>query len=158
MRVGAAVLLAMTLLAACDANIPAVLPRVGNAPVPLPADLESMLVEVIGPSTLQAADGTSPPISASEAVAIAGKALLEQLAGNNVPAQDTAAPDGLVRAIFIDRGPRNRRPPTSAWVVAYRWDAGFDCHDPSGGPGPCPATSFYFIDDRTGELFYSAGT
>jgi hypothetical protein len=79
----AALFVAMMLVAACNADVPEASPRVGNAPVPFPADLvESMLEGMIAPGTLQAADGTSPPISASKAVEIAGKALLEQLAGN----------------------------------------------------------------------------
>jgi hypothetical protein len=77
---------------------------------------------------------------------------IDALSGNRVPAQDASAPDGLVRRLFIDQG----RPPTSVWVVAYRWDAGFNCHNPNGGPGPCDTTSFYFIDDRTGEMIYDS--
>ena len=153
----AELLLAMTLVVACGTDLPHVpLAPLGNDPVPLPDDLKILLEASIRPSMLQPADGTSPPISASKALQIAGVALLDQLAANNVPAQDAPAPDGLVRRVFIDRGPRGARPPTSAWVVAYRFN--FNCHDPGGGPGPCAATSFYFVDDRTGEIFYSAGT
>lgn len=154
----AKVLLAITVIGACGANLPPV-PGApfGNDPVPLPADLRAKLDVSIQPNALQAADGTSPAISANEALEMAGKRLLDDLSGNNVPAQDASAPDGLVRRLFIDREPGGR-PPTTVWVVAYRWEAGFNCFDPRGGPGPCTATSFYVIDDRTGDLIYGVTT
>lgn len=156
MRNGAAflaeLLLAMTFVGGCGPNLPRVpLAPIGNEPVPLPEDLVEMLEQSIRPGSLQAADGTSPPVSASQALKKAGEGLTDHLSGNNVPLQDASAPDGLVRRLFIDR----ERPPTSVWIVAYRWDAGFNCHDDSGGPGPCDVTSFFLIDDRTGEMVYS---
>ena len=158
MRAGAVLLvellLAVTFVAGCGANLPRVpVAPFGNDPVPLPADLKARLEQVIQPSALQAADGTSPAISANRALEIAGKMLLDELSGNKVPAQDVSVPDGLVRRLYIERGP-DARPPTTVWVVAYRWDAGFNCLDPNGGPGPCATTSFYVIDDRTGDLIY----
>src|SRR4029450_6931973 len=90
----AELLLAMTLVVACGTDLPHVpLAPLPNAPVPLPDDLKILLEGSIRPSMLQPADGTSPPISASKALQIAGVALLDQLAANNVPAQDAPAPD-----------------------------------------------------------------
>jgi hypothetical protein len=140
--------LAVMLATGCDAMAP-----VGNDPVPLPADLAAM----IGPNMglrLSPADGSVPQISATKAVAIAGEHLFEELDGNRVPRQDPSVPDGLVRRLMTDGSPQH---PKSVWIVAYRWAAGFDCHSPAGGPGPCESTSFYFIDDRTGELITSYG-
>jgi hypothetical protein len=150
-------LLAVTLVAACDATQPPVpIAPIGNDPVPFSAELEEQLERSLKPRSreLQPVDGTSPRISARAVLEIAGKHLLEELSGNNVPAQDPSAPDGLIRRLYIDRG-RGARPPTSVWVVAYRWDAGFNCRTETGGPGPCATRSFYFIDDRTGEMVTS---
>lgn len=147
-------LLAMTLLVGCGGNTPQVpVPVFDNDPVPFPAELMGSLERSLAPSTLQATNLISPPISANKALQVAGATLLEELDGNKVPAQDPSVPDGLVRRMLIDAG-RLHRPPTSVWVVGYRWHAGFNCHDPNGGPGPCPVTSFFFIDDQSGELIY----
>ena len=149
----ARLLLAMMIVAACDADLPPIpVAPFGNDPVPLPADLRAKLEQSIQPGALQVADGTSPPVSAGKAVEIAGRALLSDLSANDVPAQDVSAPDGLVRRLFIEPG--LGAPPTTVWVVAYRWAAGFNCRNPNGGPGPCATTSFYFVDDRTGEMTY----
>jgi hypothetical protein len=121
-----------------------------NDPVPLPADLAAM-VEADPGIRLLPADGSVPQISATKALEIAGRVLLEELDGNRVPRQDPSVPDGLIRRLMTN----NSQPPTSAWLVAYRWKAGFDCHSEAGGPGACQTTSFYFIDDRTGELLSS---
>ena len=151
----AELLFALTFVGACGANLPAVpLAPPGNDPVPLPADLRDKLELSIQPSALHPVDGTSPPVSASKALEVAGRVLLADLSGNNVPAQDASAPDGLVRRLYVERA-MGQRPPTSVWIVAYRWDAGFNCRGPNGGPGPCATTSFYFVDDRTGDLVYS---
>jgi hypothetical protein len=147
------VVLAMTITAACGTELPTV-PLTGtNDPVPLSADLDAILADVLASRDrrLDSADGTPPPITPTGAVQTAGEALLEELRGNNVPPQSTPAPDALVRRVYVDPD----KPPTSVWVVVYVWDAGFDCHDSSGGPGSCSVTSFYFVDDHTGEIVSS---
>ncbi len=144
MRPGLALILGgLTLVAACAVFAPA-----ENDPVPLPSDLAATIEAQMGPR-LRPADGLVPRISATEAVAKAGAQLVSELKSNSVPAQDPSLPDGLIRRRVI-AGPT--KPLTSVWIVVYRWKAGFDCHSAAGGPGPCEATSFYFIDDRTGEL------
>lgn len=146
--------LALVTLAACGSDLPSVPFAVNNEPVPLPKDLDSILQDSLAGSDvrLDAPDSTVPPISASKALEIAGKTLLEELAGNNVPAQDPSVADGLIRRRFSDPG---ERPPTSVWIVVYRWAAGFNCNSPGGGPGPCDFVSIYFIDDRTGETIFA---
>ena len=144
MQTGLALILGgLTLIAAC-----AVFAPVENDPLPLPADLAAIIEAQMGPR-LRLADGSEPRISATQAVEKASVELVSELKSNNVPAQDPSVPDGLVRRRVI-LGPT--KPLTSVWMVVYRWKAGFDCHSAAGGPGPCEATSFYFIDDRTGEL------
>ena len=138
--------LAMTLVAGCGAIGP-----VENDPVPLPADLAAIIEAQMGPR-MRPADGSVPRISATEAVAKAGVQLVGDLKTNSVAAQDPSVPDGLVRRQVV-LGPG--KPRTSVWMVVYRWKAGFDCHSGAGGPGSCAQTSFYFIDDRTGELISS---
>jgi hypothetical protein len=133
----------IALVAACAAFAP-----IENDPVPLPADLSAIIETQMGPR-LRPADGSVPPISAARALEIASESLLAELKSNSVPAQDTSVPDGLIRRQVI-AGPG--KPLTSVWVVVYRWKAGFDCHNAAGGPGPCKATSFYFVDDRRGEM------
>jgi hypothetical protein len=142
--------LAISTTAACAAELPAVPLTGNNDPVPLSADLDAILADVLATRDrrLDAADGTPPPITPTGAVQIAGAAVLEELRGNNVPPQSSSAPDGLVRRVYVDPD----KPPTSVWVVAYVWDAGFDCHHSTGGPGSCSVTSFYFINDHTGEI------
>lgn len=133
--------LAMTLVAACEAAAP-----VDNDPVPLPADLAAIVNARLA-IPLRPADGSVPPISPTKALEIAGVALLRDLDSNKMPRQDPSVPDGLVRRVIV--GPQG---PTSAWLVVYRWAAGSDCGSPASGPGRCEATSFYFINDRTGKL------
>ena len=138
--------LSMALVAACETTaIPA-----GNDPVPLSPDLAEM-IEADSSLRISPADASAPPISATQAVDVAGNSLLAELNANHVPAQDASVPDGLVRRVMTF----GDRPPVSVWLVAYHWAAGFDCHGNAGGPGPCEATTFYVIDDRTGELITS---
>ena len=142
--------LALALVAACDAIAPGGTVPMGNDPLPLPADLAALIDNDPG-IRLMPADGSVPQISPTKAVEIAGKALFDDLDGNLVPRQDASVPDALVRRLMTN-GPEPWR---SVWLVAYRWKAGFDCLTAEGGPGPCRATSFYYIDDRTGELVLS---
>lgn len=142
--------LAIAFVASCDAIAPVGNVPMGNDPVPLPADLAALIDDDPG-IRLMPADGSVPQISPTEAVEIAGEALLGDLDGNVVPRQDPSVPDALVRRLMTN-GPEPWR---SVWLVAYRWKAGFDCLSTEGGPGPCKATSFYYIDDRTGELVLS---
>ena len=118
---------------------------------PLPADLAALIVNDPG-IRLIPADGSVPQISPTKAVEIAGKARFDDLDGNRVPRQNPSVPDALVRRLMTDR---SLQPPRNVWIVVYRWKAGFDCLSPEGGPGPCKATSFYYIDDRTGEFVLS---
>lgn len=139
----------MALVAACDASAP-VGGAPGNDPVPLPEDLAALREQDPG-IHLMPADESVPQISPTKAVEIAGKELFGALDANLVPRQDPSVPDALVRRL-VTAGPE---PPRSVWLVAYRWKAGFDCRSPEGGPGPCKAASFFYIDDRTGELVLS---
>ena len=142
------IFLAQLAVTACGSDLPPVPFAVNNEPVPLPEDLESILQDMAGNVRFDAPDSTLPPISASKALEIAGKGLLEQLHTNNVPEQDPSIADGLIRRRYFDPG---QRPPTSVWIVVYRWAAGFNCNGQQGGPGPCDAVSIFFIDDQTGE-------
>jgi hypothetical protein len=137
---------AMMLVAACDAVAP-----VSNDPVPLSDDLATRLDSQLG-HRLTAADGAVPAVSSTKALEIAGKELLAELEGNNVPPQDPSVPTGLIRRVIVGLDIR----PTSVWIVAYRWAAGFNCLTEAGGPGPCSQTSVYYIDDQTGEVVYSS--
>ncbi|MFL5686245.1 MAG: hypothetical protein ACJ77D_09355 [Chloroflexota bacterium] len=157
-RVGVVVLgqllLATTLLAACGGDLRVPFAPGGNDPIPLPPDLDVMLRGEVG-FALGAADGT-PLVSADKALEVAGMTLREEMEGNNVPANDPPGPLALVRRALVEHHrPDEVRPAVNVWVVAYRWK--YDCHDPNGGPGPCPTTSFYFIDDRTGAVVTSYG-
>jgi hypothetical protein len=134
---------AMMLVAACDAVAP-----VSNDPVPLSDDLAASLDSQLAP-----ADGALPAVSPTKALEIAGKELLAELAGNNVPPQDPSVPNGLIRRVIVGL---DGRPPTSVWIVVYCWAAGFNCLTEAGGPGPCNQTSVYYIDDRTGQVVYSS--
>ena len=146
-------LLVVALIAgACDASpsppSPVVFP---NEPVPLPADLAALAADVMfgGGDRLEPAAPLTPPISPARAVEIAGPELLAILRSNKLPEQDPAAPDALVRRHYVG----SLTGPADVWVVAYRWKAGWNCQHPEfHGPGNCRMASFYFIDERTGEL------
>jgi len=128
--------LAMSLVAACGAIAP-----VGNDPVPMPADL-AWIISPGAVAPLSPGDASVPQISATRAVEIAGKSLLADLETYGDPREDPSVPDGLVRRLVNSRP----APPRSAWIVAYRWKA---------GGGSFKSGSFYYVDDRTGELFSS---
>ena len=145
-------LVATTLVAACEGNLRAALPLGGNDPIPLPHDLD-LLLRGSGVE-LADADGT-PLISADKALEIAGKTLREQLEGNNLPANNPPGPLALVRRTYVPRTRLGHDRAINVWVVAYRWK--YDCRNPNGGPGPCPTTEFYFIDDGTGSVVASYG-
>src|SRR5262245_59354851 len=140
---------AMALVIACGEIAP-----VGNDPVPLSPDLAARLEDSLASRDhrLTAADGAVPRIAPTTALEIAGKELVAEQQGNNVPPQDPSIPSGLVRRMIVGL---DGRPPTSVWVVVYRWAPGFDCHSDAGGPGPCSITSVYYVDDRTGEVVHS---
>lgn len=148
----AAVLLAIGLVAAGGANR-APVPIVNNNPVPMPLDLEARLILVLRQSGigLEPADPIAPPISATRATEIAHGDLRLQLRANNVPMQGPWPADGLVRLRYLD--PQRAPAPVNAWFVAYRWKPGVNCES-GGGPGPCPMTSVYIIDDRSGEIIH----
>jgi len=142
----ATVLVVTAFVPGCATPVP-----VANDPIPFPDDLAAAAADWMGAEDrLEPVDTSTPILSSDGAVKIAARELAKSLTTNKLPAQDSAAPDVLVRRHYVGTlGPTD----TNVWVVGYRWKASWNCSDPSrGGRGTCRAAQFIFVDDRTGQV------
>ena len=148
-RVVWGLVIATSIAAGCGRDLPST-PLAQIDPVPMTDDLASQLDRNLSKdgSRLQPPDTTPATVSADRAREIAARDLQQYLAKNDAPALDASHPDGLVRRSLV----ASSDAPSNIWVVVYRY--AFDCQGDASGPSPCPATTYYLIDDRTGEIVY----
>ena len=156
-----AVVLAATIAACGSENIqpsapPAVLAN--NDRIPPPPDLQGELAKLPAAWGFRLDEiptgAPSPRISAEQATEVAGEDFLEELQANRMPPQNVSVPDGLLRRLYVNPEEGIRQ---TVWVVIYRWDRGFNCFSPAGGPGTCEQWTSKFVDDHTGEIVGGLG-